>query len=104
MENKVKFEYNGKSYIFKPSKLVEIIEFYNKNMIKIGMTECPLCGCDFFDNNLFVCEECGELKERDELCPDHNYLDICKDCCEICKEENAYNDYIDSLIDFDRGK
>ena len=28
-------------------------------------TECPLCGCDFDSNELFVCSECGSLMSKD---------------------------------------
>lgn len=70
-----------------------------KYQLKGGETECPLCGCDFHDNEIFVCEVCKEIYHIDDKCNDHNEKDVCKNCCEECtKYDDFYND-IDSKID-----
>lgn len=104
MEERIKFEYNGKNYSFKPSKLIEMVEFYNKMQLDSETYCCPLCQCDFADNNLFVCEECQELLSTDERCEDHHDStdNICKSCCEECQEERAENDSIDAEFDLYR--
>jgi hypothetical protein len=102
MEEKIKFEYNGKNYSFKPSQIVKFAEFYEKMQVDGETYSCPLCGCDFIDNNLFVCETCNQILDNEEKCTEHTDEHICKECCEYCQKEVAYDDYIDSLIDADR--
>lgn len=104
MEEKIKFEYNGKNYSFKPSKLAEMVEFYNKMQLDSETYCCPLCQCDFADNNLFVCEECQELLSTEERCEEHNDStdNICKSCCKECQQEQWDNDSIDADFDLYR--
>ena len=101
MEEKIKFEYNGKNYSFRPSKLAEMVEFYNNMQLDSETYCCPLCGCDFADNNLFVCEDCNKLLETEERCEYHHDStdNICKSCCEECQQEQWENDSIDSEFD-----
>lgn len=46
--------------------------------------------------DLFVCEECGEFKDKEDKSP---YSDNCKDCCEEYIDEMAKCDEIDRSID-----
>lgn len=78
--------------------------FYQKMQIHVGDTHCPLCECDFDDNDLFVCEECGELLPKDEKCTEHYDYDICKECCDKCREEKAYWEAVSAKVDEKRGK
>lgn len=102
MEDKIIFNYNNKEYSYTKKELANIIEFYKKMQFTSDTAECPLCGCDLFDNGLFVCSKCGELKViEDDECTAHNEFGepICKDCCEMCQDEKWQND-MDNL-DFD---
>lgn len=106
MEEKIKFSYNGKNYSFTTRKLAEMVEFYKKMQLDSDTYCCPLCQCDFEENNLFVCDKCNELLDTDERCEDHNDStdNICKGCCEECQKERNYGDYIDSQLDLDRDR
>lgn len=77
-------EYNGKRYSIK--KIYKLIDMYENSQVDGVIAYCPLCQVDFFENGLFMCEECLKIKYVDERCDDH-YLNshICKDCCEECE-------------------
>lgn len=95
---------NGKSYTLK--QLERYIKFYNEHQIERGQMYCPLCECDYAENNLFVCDECGNLLSTDEQCKEHKHGDmtICKECCNECSRQKAYEDEVNLEIDRKRGK
>lgn len=95
---------DGKSYTLK--QLRRYIKFYNDHQIERGQTHCPLCECDYEENNLFVCDECGNLLNKSEQCKEHEHseMTVCKDCCVECSRQNAYADAENLEIDRKRGK
>lgn len=95
---------DGKSYTLK--QLRRYVKFYNEHQIERGQVCCPLCGSYYDDNDMFVCDECGELFNRDELCKEHDHGDmrVCKECCDRCNEDKAYWDAVNLEIDRKRGK
>ncbi len=95
---------DGKFYTLK--QLQRYIRFYNDHQVERGQTSCPLCGCEYAENNLFVCDECGNLFSIDEQCVEHEHSDmsICQECCDKCKEQKAFDEAVSSKIDQMRGK
>lgn len=95
---------DGKSYTLK--QLQRYIKFYDEHQIKAGQTQCPLCECDYDENELFVCEECGNLLNKDERCKEHDHGDmtVCQECCDECREQKAFEDEVNLKIDRKRGK
>ncbi len=83
-------------------QLVNAWKFYQKYRLDGGELTCPLCGCDLEYNDKFCCKECVEILSLDEECP--HEIGICKDCCEECKDERAYEDSVNAKIDDMRGK
>lgn len=76
--------------------------FWKEYHLNAGDTECPICGSDLWAQGLFVCEECGTLKWRDDESP---YEDrVCRDCDDEYQEEKAYEETVNSEIDRRRGK
>lgn len=80
--------------------------FWKAYHLRGNETECPLCQCDLEENGLFVCERCEEILPLDEKCYEHNsdYGTVCKDCCEHCQEQKAYEDAVNLEIDARLGK
>lgn len=101
-ENEWQINIDGK--LVSKSQLVRAWRFYQEMQINRGDTCCPLCGCEFGENDLFVCNECGELLSIDEKCTEHYDVDICKECCDICSKEKAYEEAVNAKIDETRGK
>lgn len=101
-ENEWQINIDGK--MVSQSQLMRAWRFYQEMQINSGDSCCPLCGCDFDYNDLFVCNECGNLLSIDEKCTEHYDVDICKDCCEKCSKEKAYEEAINAKIDEMRGK
>ncbi len=95
---------DGKFYSLK--RLKTIIDFYDAHQIKAGQTSCPLCGSEYSENELFVCDECGSLLSTEEKCREHDHgsLSLCKDCCSNCSANRAYEDAVNREIDITRGK
>ena len=95
---------DGKSYTLK--QLQRYIKFYNNHQIERGQTQCPLCECDYEENNLFVCDECGNLLNVDERCKEHEHRDliVCKECCIECSRQKAFEESVNHKIDIARGK
>lgn len=84
-------------------QLVTAWKFYQKMQLSGGESECPLCGCDLRENHLFCCEECAEILPLEEECQEHN-LGICRECCEECRDNKAYEEAANAKIDEMRGK
>lgn len=80
--------------------------FWKKYHLRGNETECPLCQCNLHDNDLFVCERCEEILPLDEKCNEHgsDYGTVCKECCEHCQEQKAYEDAVNLEIDERVGK
>lgn len=95
---------DGKFYTLK--QLQRYIKFYNDHQIERGQTQCPLCGSYYDENEMFVCDECGELLTTDEQCleHDHSNVTVCKECCNECRKQRAFEDVVNSKIDEMRGK
>lgn len=93
---------DDKSYTLK--QLQRHIKFYDDHQIKAGQTQCPLCECDYDENGLFVCDECGNLLSKEEKCTVHSDGDICQECCDKCREQKAFEDAVNLEIDRKRGK
>lgn len=80
----------------------EIYTQYKLLKITKGDTECPLCGCSFSDNGLFVCDDCGRLLdiEQESRWVDH----LCVDCFNASSDDKAYEDAVNQKIDISLGK
>lgn len=98
------WEINIDGKMVSKKQLVTAWKFYQKMQLHGGETICPLCGCDFADNDLFVCEECEQLLSIDEMCKEHNLGGICQECCDECREQKAFEDAVNLEIDRKRGK
>lgn len=98
------WEINIDGRMVSKKQLITAWRYYQKMQIHAGDTSCPLCECDFSDNDLFVCSECGALLPIDEKCTEHYDIDICKECCDICSKEKAYEEAVNAKIDEMRGK
>ena len=95
-----KFLIDGKLYTF--AEIRRAVRFWREYHFNKGDTECPICGSDLWAQGLFVCEECGTLKWRDDESP---YEDrVCRDCDETYQEEKAYEDAVNLEIDKRNGK
>ena len=95
---------DGKYYSL--TQLQRYIRFYDEHQIKAGQTCCPLCGSEYDENGLFVCDCCGNLLNKDERCKEHDYgdQDVCKECCSFCQHDRAFEDAVNHKIDIKRGK
>lgn len=93
-------ERNGKQILtidgreYTEERLTAIIKRNNRMTIDTGDIECPLCGCNFKENFLFVCDKCGQLYDIDEMCTDHHDSDekVCIDCCDKCDHSDEIDD------------
>ena len=86
--NKIILSYKDRNYTEK--EVIDIIERNNKMQLEPKKCSCPLCGCELFENDLFVCEECGQLLPIDDKCREHWFeCDVCRNCCSLCQEEFA---------------
>lgn len=103
-EKDIILEYKNKSYTEK--QLQEIIDRNEKMQFYGEEGYCPLCDCDLEENGLFVCGECGELLELDEMCTEHydGSDNVCRDCCDDCRSEEMQSYMINQEIDIARGK
>lgn len=95
---------DGKSYTL--PRLRKIIKFYNVHQVKMGQKVCPLCGSEYSENELFVCDECGQLLNEKERCDEHYDYDrnVCKECCTTCRNQKAFEESVNAKIDSLRGK
>lgn len=93
---------DGKFYTVK--QLQRYIKFYDEHQIEKGQIQCPLCECDYDENGLFVCDECGNLLPKEEKCTEHYDGDICQECCDECSRQKAFEDAVNLEIDRKRGK
>ena len=46
-----------------------------------------------------LCQECGEVIMPWDMCTEHSYECICKNCCSECRDEDAYWDTVNNKID-----
>lgn len=75
----------------------------NKRMhIGVGSRECPLCGIDFNECDLFVCDVCGNLESIENESPYNP--GICQDCDEQCRSERALEEHINEKMEELEGK
>ena len=52
-----------------------------------------------FEEEYFTCEDCGNVLYKDDyLCTEHGD-NICKECCEKCRAEDAYWDNYNREVD-----
>lgn len=86
------------------AKLITAYRFWKKYHIKGGELDCPLCGSDLSDNELFVCECCHEILPTEDRCWEHYDNHVCNSCCELCQDQKNYEDAVNSKIDSMRGK
>lgn len=96
---------DGQYYTLK--QLQRYINFYDEHQIKAGQTTCPLCGSEYAENGLFICDCCGNLLNTDEMCKEHNWdgnEDVCQECCSFGQHERAFEDAVNHKIDIMRGK
>lgn len=85
-------------------ELIKSYRFWKKYHLDGGEVECPLCGCDLLDNDMFVCKECGKILSCNKQCNEHSDRHICTDCCEHCQDQKAYEDAVNLEIDRRCGK
>lgn len=81
--------------------------FWKRYHLNGGESNCPLCGCDLEENEKFVCERCEEVCYLDEECNEHSSdcgEQVCRDCCEHCQEQRAFENAVNAKIDEMRGK
>lgn len=80
--------------------------FWKSYHLRGNETQCPLCGCDLEENGLFVCERCEQILEVEKECYEHDsdYGTVCKECCDHCQEQKAYEDAVNAKIDEMRRK
>ena len=64
--------------------------------------ECPLCGSNFIDNGLFVCQHCGSLKPIEEQSPYDS--ELCYHCDPACMNEIIYESEVNFKIDKNNDK
>lgn len=54
---------------------------------------------DISEFGLAECRICGETCEIGDMCTEHGDDEICKNCCEECRREQARGEYYDRQVD-----